>query len=141
MTDTPQPPGSEEDETHEAQKAQTQEAPRGLTWTPERVETLSRLWKQGHTARRIAEELGCQITRNAVIGKAHRIGLSSKVKTVVKRTGSPPPTTPCPQRCQWPLGNPDHDDFHFCGEPTISQKPYCLTHCRMAYRQVQEEVA
>ena len=51
-----------------------------MSWTSEKVEKLKELWSKGHTASQIAEALG-DTTRNAVIGKAHRLNLSSKVKT------------------------------------------------------------
>ena len=46
-----------------------------LTWTDDRVEQLKKLWEAGHSASQIAGELG-NVTRNAVIGKVHRLGLS-----------------------------------------------------------------
>ena len=49
-------------------------------WTDERVELLKKLWADGLSASRIAAELG-GITRNAVIGKVHRLGLSGRAKT------------------------------------------------------------
>jgi hypothetical protein len=47
-------------------------------WDEERMEVLTRLWLAGATARMIAEKLGGSVTRNAVIGKAHRLGLTGK---------------------------------------------------------------
>jgi hypothetical protein len=47
-------------------------------WDEERMEVLTRLWLAGATARIIAEKLGGGVTRNAVIGKAHRLGLTGK---------------------------------------------------------------
>ncbi|MEM9755711.1 MAG: GcrA family cell cycle regulator [Pseudomonadota bacterium] len=52
-----------------------------MSWTDERVETLKRMWTEGQSASQIAKELG-GVTRNAVIGKVHRLGLSN-------RTGAP----------------------------------------------------
>ena len=49
-------------------------------WTKTKVEKLSRLWGQGVSAREIAESLG-DISRNAVIGKANRLGLSKKLSS------------------------------------------------------------
>ena len=49
-----------------------------MSWTQEREEKLKELWGKGHTASQIAEILG-GTTRNAVIGKAHRLNLSSKI--------------------------------------------------------------
>jgi GcrA cell cycle regulator len=51
-----------------------------MTWTDERVEMLKKLWADGLSASQIAAELG-GITRNAVIGKVHRLGLSGRAKS------------------------------------------------------------
>ena len=51
-----------------------------MSWTKEKVEKLKELWSKGHTASQIAEIIG-GISRNAVIGKAHRLNLSAKIKT------------------------------------------------------------
>ena len=51
-----------------------------MSWTDEKVEKLKELWGKGNTASQIAEIIG-GITRNAVIGKAHRLNLSAKIKT------------------------------------------------------------
>ncbi len=48
-----------------------------MSWTQEREEKLKELWKKGHTASQIAEILG-GTTRNAVIGKAHRLKLAAR---------------------------------------------------------------
>lgn len=48
-----------------------------MSWTDERVETLKRMWTEGQSASAIAKELG-GVTRNAVIGKVHRLGLSNR---------------------------------------------------------------
>ncbi|MBH0238536.1 GcrA family cell cycle regulator [Methylobrevis albus] len=50
-----------------------------LSWTDDRVERLKTLWMEGHSASQIAAELG-GVTRNAVIGKVHRLGLSGRAK-------------------------------------------------------------
>jgi len=52
-----------------------------MAWTDERIEQLKRLWENGMTASQIAEELG-GVSRNAVIGKAHRLGLQSRPSPV-----------------------------------------------------------
>jgi GcrA cell cycle regulator len=59
-------------------------------WTDERVELLKKLWTEGLSASQIAAELG-GITRNAVIGKVHRLGLSGRAK-------SPSSTSPRPRK-------------------------------------------
>ena len=51
-----------------------------MSWTEEKVNKLRELWGKGNTASQIAEIIG-GITRNAVIGKAHRLNLSAKIKT------------------------------------------------------------
>ena len=51
-----------------------------MSWTEEKVSKLKELWGKGNTASQIAEIIG-GISRNAVIGKAHRLNLSAKIKT------------------------------------------------------------
>ena len=51
-----------------------------MSWNEEKVEKLKKLWGKGSTASQIAEIIG-GISRNAVIGKAHRLNLSAKIKT------------------------------------------------------------
>ena len=55
-----------------------------MSWTNEKVEKLKNLWSKGHTASQIAEMLG-DTTRNAVIGKAHRLNLEARAPS--KSTG------------------------------------------------------
>ena len=52
-----------------------------MSWTDERIETLKTMWATGATASKIAEELG-GVSRNAVIGKAHRLGLKARPSPV-----------------------------------------------------------
>ena len=54
-----------------------------MSWTDERVDLLSRLWLEGKSASQIATALGAGLTRNAVIGKVHRLGLAGRIKTGV----------------------------------------------------------
>jgi GcrA cell cycle regulator len=63
-----------------------------MTWTDERVELLKKLWADGLSASQIAAELG-GITRNAVIGKVHRLGLSGRAK-------SPSTSAPRPRKAR-----------------------------------------
>lgn len=51
-----------------------------MSWTDERVELLKKMWTEGKSASQIAKELG-SVTRNAVIGKVHRLGLASRIAT------------------------------------------------------------
>jgi GcrA cell cycle regulator len=107
-----------------------------ITWTPERVEMLNRLWDEGLPSAEIGRRLG--LTKNAVIGKVHRIALSPRV---IKEA-------PAPQRnvfefsgpsCLWPFGHPSDDDFHFCGAPPMPGKPYCTEHAARAYVQPKDD--
>jgi len=131
-----------------------------MSWTDERVELLTKLWGEGKTAAEIAKELG-GVTRNAVIGKAHRLKLSNRVSPIQQnkkpasvKTQSAPPI---PERkiqkaaaqdnrqgvplidlkasqCRWPLGDPREESFGFCGCKTIAGLPYCAEHAKIAYQ-------
>lgn len=126
-----------------------------MTWTEERVAELIRLWQAGHSASAIGKMLG--VSKNAVVGKAHRMQLPSrpspiKQSTIPRRVSKPAqPVTktvvtrpaPPPRRivrhakggrsCSWPIGDPGDPDFHFCGAPALEGKPYCEEHCARAY--------
>ena len=58
-----------------------------MSWTEEKVNKLKELWGKGQTASQIAEIIG-GISRNAVIGKAHRLNLSAKIKTRTTQSNS-----------------------------------------------------
>ena len=65
-----------------------------MSWTDERIEKLTKMWEGGATASQIADELG-GVSRNAVIGKAHRLGLKARpspVKANEKAAAAPAPT-------------------------------------------------
>ncbi|WP_411342124.1 GcrA family cell cycle regulator [Sphingopyxis sp. J-6] len=69
-----------------------------MSWTDERIESLRNMWEKGLTASQIADELG-GVSRNAVIGKAHRLGLKSRpspVKATEKVAKAPKPAAPKP---------------------------------------------
>ena len=66
-----------------------------MAWTDERVETLKRMWIEGASASTIAKELG-GVTRNAVIGKVHRLGLSNRNVEDAKPAAATPPEAPAP---------------------------------------------
>ena len=109
-------------------------------WNEQNIEKLKELWKQGLTARQISDELKGGITRNAVIGKAHRLGLSVPRPRVEPLA---PPNliadNPGEQCCQWPQGHPREHGFHFCGAPILPGHPYCAKHCSIAYRSMMNE--
>lgn len=120
-----------------------------VDWSDERVERLKSLWLEGKSASQIAEILG-GVTRNAVIGKAHRLGLDSR-PSPIRRSATPRPEAPPrrraePQRagatvldltermCRWPHGHPGDASFHFCGKKTEPGMPYCAEHAAVAYQ-------
>jgi GcrA cell cycle regulator len=61
-----------------------------MSWTDERIDRLKELWSNGMTASQIADELG-GVSRNAVIGKAHRLGLQSRPSPVKPNEPAPAP--------------------------------------------------
>ena len=79
-----------------------------MGWTDERVEALKKLWLEGHSASQIAKQLG-GVTRNAVIGKVHRMGLSGRAAPsqparptfkTVKPIRPAVSVAPAPRRCE-----------------------------------------
>ncbi|EKF20150.1 GcrA family cell cycle regulator [Nitratireductor pacificus] len=64
-----------------------------MNWTDERVETLKKLWAEGLSASQIAAQLG-GVSRNAVIGKVHRLKLSSRGRATSQRTRQKKPPQP-----------------------------------------------
>lgn len=70
-----------------------------IGWTDDRVELLTKLWGEGLSASQIASALGGGVTRNAVIGKVHRLGLSGRAKpgaAATVRPAKPRAATPVP---------------------------------------------
>ena len=174
-----------------------------MPWTEDRVESLKKLWADGLSASQIAAKLGMGVTRNAVIGKVHRLNLAGRVtapraqsqRTVGRkptRDGGPssprnhsapsmpsagatalkpqtqihynPRLAPLPEpkplrlvdlpkdgritilhlsdkTCKWPIGDPNHEDFCFCGHGPRNGSPYCEYHARMAYQPAQDRRA
>ncbi len=93
-----------------------------MSWTDERVETLKKMWGEGQSASQIAKELG-GVTRNAVIGKVHRLGLSNRAgtgpapapvtapKVADKKPGMAAPAKPKPEvRAAAPKAAPVEDE-------------------------------
>ena len=77
-----------------------------MSWTDERVEALKRLWQEGLSASQIAAEIG-GVTRNAVIGKVHRLGLSGRGQptSTAKRQRRSPQQAPRRPRQMVSYGN------------------------------------
>ena len=83
-----------------------------MSWTDERIDQLKRLWGQGMTASQIAEELG-GVSRNAVIGKAHRLGLEARPSPVkggdasaAGAAAAPANAAPPPEKAAAPVARP-----------------------------------
>lgn len=164
-----------------------------MNWTDERVERLKKLWSEGLSASQIAAQLG-GVSRNAVIGKVHRLCLPGRAKAGGAQTATRPkrqtaaPRAPnyaarvattrtvtrpagavvikeevevefnaeqearpagnvivpmsrrleltqlTERTCKWPIGDPLKDDFHFCGNDSPDNSPYCNYHQRLAYQ-------
>src|SRR3954465_879062 len=82
-----------------------------MSWTDERIERLKNMWAKGATASQIADELG-GVSRNAVIGKAHRLGLEqrpSPVKPGEEKEAKKAAPAPAPGAAKpAPKAEPDH---------------------------------
>jgi GcrA cell cycle regulator len=131
-------------------------------WTQALTDRLKNLIASGLSTRQIGQQLG--LTRNAVIGKSHRLGLRGKPMTVVslvslpvkrpreaREDDTPPVVPPClpssilsrvdrllrlkASECRWPIGDPRDRDFHFCCQPRAGvNSAYCAMHKRIAHR-------
>ena len=138
-----------------------------MSWNQQKVEDLKKLWNDGVATSLIGERLG--FTKNAVIGKAFRLGLerrqNSRKKisqpasfsstTLYRETSTSSSSIsvkkdPIRRRekfsfkksivgtgnfrsCQWPIGDPLEEGFHYCGGQNIPTKPYCIEHFKKAY--------
>ena len=137
-----------------------------MSWNQQKVDDLKKLWNEGVATSRIGEQLG--FTKNAVIGKAFRLGLerrqnsrkkttqSHQVSSVTMYRESISSTQPSVKKeptrrrekfsfkksivgtgnfksCQWPIGDPLEEGFHYCGAQNIPTKPYCIDHYKKAY--------
>ena len=139
-----------------------------MSWNQQKVDDLKKLWNEGVATSRIGEQLG--FTKNAVIGKAFRLGLerrqNSRKKTahsqsissvtMYRESSNSSHSQITPKRevsrrrekfsfkksivgtgsfksCQWPIGDPLEEGFHYCGGQNIPTKPYCIEHYKKAY--------
>ena len=110
-------------------------------WTDDRITKLKKLWSEGLTTGEIGKRLG--VSKNAVVGKAHRLGLKSRPSPIRRAGKKAEPkkeetkvytlATLTSQTCRWPIGDPKEDNFHFCGKMIFQTKPYCAEHCAAAY--------
>lgn len=143
-----------------------------MDWSEERTAALKKLWLEGLSASQVARQLG-GVSRSAVIGKVHRMGITvreipTRQRTISVRapsrlqarrpsreTTAAPHVAPRLERteedllptsgilelgahsCRWPIGNPDGDDFGFCGRPKLTARgSYCEQHSAGAFRRL-----
>ena len=96
-------------------------------WTDERVETLKKLWMEGLSASQIAGELGEGVTRNAVIGKVHRLKLSARAKPTNSAPRARPAARPAPRRVASPsAGLPNMGGGAGKVRPQMSSRPQSI---------------
>ena len=77
-----------------------------MSWTEERIERLKKMWHDGATASQIADELG-GVSRNAVIGKAHRLGLQSRPSPVKPNEAPAAKAKEAPADAPWEEAAPE----------------------------------
>lgn len=136
---------------------------KGPDWTDERIGQLKALVAGGLSASQMAKQLGGGVTRSAVLCKLRRLRialLGTKCKTAEKKPKDEPPPkraalVAAPERlaapfqsldgahvtvltvtdrdCHFPFGEPNHADFHFCGNPVQPGRHYCEAHQARVY--------
>lgn len=130
-----------------------------FTWTDERIAELRRLWAEGLSASQVAGEMGGGLTRNAVIGKVHRLGLERRRQARPRRRSNPissyrlvplpewapqlksqrGPTGPLnirlldllPFHCRYPTEEINDRAIGFCGHPTVHGTSWCEHHLKI----------
>ena len=91
-----------------------------MSWTEERIERLKALWTKGITASQIADELG-GVSRNAVIGKAHRLGLQARPSPVKPNEIETPPAAPPAKKAAAPARADPEPESETESEPAEPQ--------------------
>jgi GcrA cell cycle regulator len=133
-------------------------------WTPEMDAALTRHWLNGlslaQIAGRLADDLGVSLSRNAVLGRKHRLHLPDRIQPKIKvktsklpgaskprpaqKAPSPAAKDPHPDAipwksrprdgCQWIYGEPGADAL-CCGKPCLPERAWCADHAALAYSQ------
>jgi GcrA cell cycle regulator len=94
-----------------------------MSWTDERVELLKKMWGEGQSASQIAKELG-GVTRNAVIGKVHRLGLSNRATGATPAKAEPKEKpAPAPKAEAKPKPAPKTEPARPAPAPAAETKP------------------
>lgn len=121
-----------------------------LTWTDQRVAEMARRAAEGQSAQAIADALG--LTKNQVVGKGRRMGLTFKGKAPppprkARRPAKPkaPPREGVPlddlpaRGCRFAVNDSASAGGHlFCGAPAAEGKPYCVAHAALAYQSPEQ---
>ena len=125
-------------------------------WDEKKLNKLKKLWDEGMPITKIGIEIG--VSRNAIAGKAHRMGLPKR-NSPISKSGDPRKnqvpsskenTKNLPlklmlrkvewsrNRCCWPIGDPKLPGFSFCGTAIVPGRPYCEEHSNLAYTNTRE---
>ncbi len=125
-------------------------------WDEEKLDKLRKLWDEGLPITKIGIEIG--VSRNAIAGKAHRLGLPKR-NSPISKSGDPRKNQQTlsknkiqqlplkimlrevewsRNRCCWPIGDPKLPGFSFCGTSIIPGRPYCEEHSNLAYTNTRE---
>ena len=133
-----------------------------IDWTKIKIKQLKTLWKEGHTATTIGTLL--KVSKNAVIGKAHRLNLDARrsgrsskgtkrsIKTIGRKEQARmllldnnfEPENPTQledlteHHCRWPVGDPGKKGFYFCGRTPVKGFSYCRLHVLIGFRSRNE---
>ncbi len=97
------------------------------SYTEHEEQQICEMWKKGMSARDISMVMGKNISRNAIIGKVHRMGLSA-AKVAKPKHEMAKPTGEEVRACQWIEGDPAYKDTKFCGAPLSGRTSYCAEH-------------
>ncbi|MEP1765760.1 MAG: GcrA family cell cycle regulator [Sulfitobacter sp.] len=95
-----------------------------MSWTDDRVEILKKMWGEGQSASQIAKELG-GVTRNAVIGKVHRLGLSNRTTAGAAAKAEPKakPAAPKAKAAPKPAPAPEPEPAPVSSKPDLKTEP------------------
>ncbi len=125
-------------------------------WDKKQLEKLIKLWDEGLPITKIGLKLG--VSRNAIAGKAHRLGLPKR-NSPISKSGDPRKNKVVSNlntnkelplkislrevewsrnRCCWPIGDPKLPGFSFCGTSIMPGRPYCEEHSNLAYTTTRE---
>ena len=125
-------------------------------WDEQKLNKLKKLWDEGLPITKIGIEIG--VSRNAIAGKAHRLGLPKR-NSPISKSGDPRKNQKSlsrntahqlplkitlrevewsRNRCCWPIGDPKLPGFSFCGTSIIPGRPYCEEHSNLAYTSTRE---